>query len=101
MAKHTPDWELWVSDDQQFVSVGPVSGGCAVAEVVISDSAGIIREETLAAGIRNGRLMAAAPELAEALKGMVTALTNANGIAYAAHVEVAMAQAALRNAGIE
>jgi len=95
MASHTPEWEVWVSDDQQFVSVGPVYGGCAVAEIVISDSAGIIRQETRVAGMKNARLMAAAPELAEALKGLLDAYPS-NGSSYPCQ----QARAALRKAGL-
>ena len=68
-AKPTPGpWSVWnFSDSQIDVAIGPEAGGVAVAQIVTTNAHGIATDQTMATGQANAALLAAAPELLEAL----------------------------------
>ncbi|MEY4720032.1 MAG: hypothetical protein RL563_2650 [Pseudomonadota bacterium] len=72
MSKHTPGpWLVWNYDnDPRHVYVGPQAGGLCVAGVVACNPHGIYTAETEVQGMANARLIAAAPELLNALREM-------------------------------
>lgn len=67
--KHTAGpWSIWnFNDDPRHIAVGPEAGGIAVADVVASNAHGCYTAETEAQGMVNARLIAAAPDMLEAL----------------------------------
>jgi len=76
---HTPGpWEVWREPgiESRDLSVGPVSGGIAVADIVTTNAHGIATKESIGTGHANARLIAAAPELLEALEGAVKELES-------------------------
>ena len=70
MSAYTPGpWSIWnFSDDPRHVAVGPDAGGLAVADVVACNAHGCYTAETESRGQANARLIAAAPELLQALR---------------------------------
>ena len=67
---HTPGpWSVWnFNDDPRHVAVGPEAGGLAVADIVACNAHGCYTAQTEAQGAANARLIAAAPDLLEALQ---------------------------------
>jgi hypothetical protein len=66
---HTPGpWEVWGEPgiETRDLSVGPVNGGIAVADIVTTNAHGIATAESISTGHANAALIAAAPELLEA-----------------------------------
>lgn len=74
--KHTPGpWEVWNWEaDPRHVCVGPQAGGLCVADVVACNAHGIFTAETEARGMADARLIAAAPDLLDALQTASMAL---------------------------
>lgn len=75
---HTPGpWSAWnFNDDPRHVAVGPEAGGLAVADIVACNAHGCYTAETEAKGIANARLIAASPELLDALEMALDASEN-------------------------
>jgi hypothetical protein len=73
--QHTPGpWQIWAADDSVIdVAVGPSIGGVAVCQIVTSNGIGIHTAEATERGAANAALIAAAPDLLEALEEMVKA----------------------------
>lgn len=67
--KCTPGpWQTWnFNDDPRHIAVGPKSGGLAIAEIVACNAHGCYTAETERQAMENARLIAAAPDLLNAL----------------------------------
>jgi hypothetical protein len=78
---HTPGpWSVWTLADSMIdVAVGPAAGGVAVCQIVTADGRGINTVSAMEAGNANARLIAAAPELLEALQDARAALAASTG----------------------
>lgn len=74
-------WAVWnFADDPRHVAVGPEAGGLAVADVVACNAHGCYTAATEERGQANARLIAAAPAMLAALRGLAEAVerfTNA------------------------
>jgi hypothetical protein len=98
---HTPGpWEVWTDPgiETRDLSVGPVNGGVAVADIVTTNAHGIATAESIGTGHANARLIAAAPELLEALEAIANCLSS---ISYTGEVwdnELAAARAIIAKA---
>ncbi len=69
--KYTPGpWEVWREPgiESRDLSVGPVRGGIAVADILTTNAHSIATAESISAGHANAALIAASPELLEALE---------------------------------
>jgi hypothetical protein len=71
---HTPGpWEVWTDPgiETRDLSVGPVNGGIAVADIVTTNAHGIATADSISTGHANANLIAAAPDLLNALEGLM------------------------------
>ena len=68
--EHTPEpWQVWkFTDCEADLAVGPVAGGLAVCEVVTSEATGIRTPASVARGLANAALIAAAPRMLRLLR---------------------------------
>lgn len=100
MTQHTPGpWEVWNHDnDPRHVYVGPVEGGLCVAAVVSCNAHGVYTPETEARGRADAQLVAAAPDLLEALEALQSMAAAFPNELHEDHPDVVAARAAIAQA---
>lgn len=65
--------QIWGELGSHNIAIGPTAGGVAVAQIVTTDGTGIMTKQTAQRAANYARLMAAAPDLLEALKELLYA----------------------------
>jgi hypothetical protein len=98
---HTPGpWEVWGEPgiETRDLSVGPVNGGIAVADIVTTNAHGIATAESISTGHVNANLIAAAPEMLTALEAIVNCLSSIGHAGEVWDSELAVARAAIAKA---
>lgn len=80
MNEHTPGpWEVWENVISEYgIPVGPERGGVAVCDVTVANGIGVVTPETREAATSNARLIAAAPDMYDALIQAVKRIELAN-----------------------
>ncbi len=65
-------WEIWGNPGEKDLSVGPVAGGVAIAQIVTTTGEGFFNEDTANRAAANARAIAALPDLLAALEECIT-----------------------------
>lgn len=93
---HTPGpWGIWGEEGTRDIPVGPDNGGLAVAQIIMTTASGMMNEASAERGMANARLIAAAPDLLEALRSVLLLIP---GIDYFTHPTYISARAAIAKA---